>query len=319
MENELFFLFTCVKNGRKFISNLFDSILNQTRKNFIHYIYEDGSDDPIEDLVEEYKAKAARLSTPFKIFYEKNDINIGLNMATKHCIDKCCAPYFIWIDCDNWVDCNFFKELEKTVKKNPEAIVVRTKKVFFDNSDKHHFAKIKNINNKRNDLLILMDKYYYSFFAVNYNLYKEIDKSNFIINQRNFFNDTQILFKCSLSNRKFVFSKKALGYMLIRNDSEYNKFIDSDYLAKEQLFMEHVLNLGITLNYNIGDLLLARNCVEQIKINNIEKKFRDNFSLLKKKRKLLKKNDVNFSYGEIYCSDFVSFAIYAIRCFLSKL
>ncbi len=61
-EKPLIFLFTCIKDGRKYIWKLFESLLEQTSNNFVHFIYDDGSNDPIEDLVETYKEKAFNLS-----------------------------------------------------------------------------------------------------------------------------------------------------------------------------------------------------------------------------------------------------------------
>lgn len=218
--NELFFLFTCVKEGRKYISKLFDSLVNQTKTNFVHYIYEDGSFDSIEDIVLEYKTKA-----PHLVIYEKNPINIGLNMATKHCIDMCDKPYFIWIDCDNWVDYRFFEFLEKTVLKHPSAILYRT--VLQDSHLKSNvfYKKVKKNRFKEDQLKeFLLNTYYYSFFAVNTREYLKINKNNFISNDRSYFNDRQVILPCLLSKMDVVFSRKAKGFYLERSDSESMAF-----------------------------------------------------------------------------------------------
>ena len=79
-EKPLFFLFTCVKDGRKYINKLFDSLLSQTKINFVHYIYEDGSNDPIEDLVLSYKEKVSKLEHPYKVIYDNKDVTDQVNV-----------------------------------------------------------------------------------------------------------------------------------------------------------------------------------------------------------------------------------------------
>ena len=108
----LFFLFTCVKDGREYIDKLFESLLMQTKKNFIHYIYEDGSDNPLDEIVENYIKRVNQLDEPYRVVYEKCNKNIGLNKATEHCLKKCYLNYFIWMNCDDWLDVNFFKNAE---------------------------------------------------------------------------------------------------------------------------------------------------------------------------------------------------------------
>lgn len=226
INNPLFFLFTCVRNGRQYINRLFESILSQTKVNFVHYIYEDGSTDPVNDLVTIYKEKAAKLQQPFKVIYDKNPINIGLNMATKHCISKCDCPYFIWIDCDNWVDKDFFKNLEETVKKSKKSSLIRT--TLCSQTDNYSLST-SNIVLKPYDRIfqlkeLMRGTYVYSFFAVKNSFYKEINKQNIMLDSKIFYNDDQILLLMLLSkNCDFAYSFNSIGHFLIRKDSVSSK------------------------------------------------------------------------------------------------
>ena len=174
-KNEIkIYVFTCVKNGRNYVKKLFDSMLAQTCTSFVHYIYDNGSDDPIDDLVAQYKEKAKNLRTPFEVIYEKTEKIIGLNMATKHCIDRCDKPYFIWIDCDNWIGKDFFKYLIKTIKRHPNNILYRTLLVKVDGETgntssnyKERRLSVKNQNNAAFTFFTRKNRYYYSFFAKN--------------------------------------------------------------------------------------------------------------------------------------------------------
>lgn len=221
----LFFVFTCVKNGRPFIDRLFRSMLLQTKKNFIHYIYEDGSDEPLGDIVDSYKKAASELEEPYTVIYEKNVKNIGLNMATKHCIEKCSAPYFIWIDCDNWINDVFFEELEKVAKHNKKSIVIRTSCVEIDEKgiENNIFSNRqlkKTVSKKDQSKTFLIGDYGFSFFAVNFSYYKEINPTLKLLNERYMFNDNQVLAHCIFSKKPFSFAAKSISYYLRRDSSE---------------------------------------------------------------------------------------------------
>jgi len=219
------FLFTCVKDGRQYIEKLFDSLLKQTNTNFVHFIYDNGSSDPVDDLVLMYKEKASKLDKPFEIRYERTNESIGLNMATKHCIDKCDKPYFIWIDCDNWVHKDFIKNLEKEIKKHPNNILFRTFLIKVDESgvksSNYNERKLSTIskNNASFTFFTRKNRYYYSFFAVNTKKYFDLSH-NKILNIRDYYNDEQVLCYCYLSNDNFSMVKKSIGYYLARENSE---------------------------------------------------------------------------------------------------
>lgn len=220
------FLFTCVKDGRKYIAQLFDSLLNQTDTNFVHFIYDNGSYDPIDDLVISYKEKAVKLKAPYEIIYEKTPESVGLNIATKYCISKCDKPYFIWIDCDNWVDKDFIKYLSKTIKHNPDCMLYRTflMRVDGDNAKissnyKQRKLSMHGQNNAAFTFFTRKNRYYYSFFAVNTKQYITASNNN-ILSDRDYYNDEQVLAYCYLAKGKYKMVKKAKGYYLARNDSE---------------------------------------------------------------------------------------------------
>ena len=223
-DDSIFFLFTCVRNGRKYIKRLFDSLLIQTKINFVHYIYEDGSSDSLNEIVEDYKNAASKRG--IKVYYEKNDVNIGLNLSTLHCIKQCNKKFFIWIDCDNWIDSHFFEELEKTYKFNKNAVVIRSQRFLVNNNgdvfNKNDMQLYRYSIKARNkyDQYLIFNKYYFSFFAVEKSFFEEVNPDYFIVDNKSFFNDQQILFICSKHNKRFIISKKSIGYCLIRNDSK---------------------------------------------------------------------------------------------------
>ena len=256
-QKALFFTFTCVRNGRQFISRLFDSLLKQTKKNFIHYIYDDGSTEPLDKMVEDYKQKVSKLEKPYEVIYEKNPNNIGLNMATKHCIDMCSCPYFIWIDCDNFVDSRFFEELEKGIFKHKNATVFRTRLLKYDEKKdcvSEMYKKHKSYKDKKQLKNLLYSKYAYSFFAINYDKYKIANPMNHFENVRSYFNDTQVLFSCALSECEFTFIKKSVGYYLSRDESESHVAVCGSSTKQLEMFETTVNSIKPEKNDNFASL-----------------------------------------------------------------
>ena len=226
MKSNEIFLFTCVRNGRPYIKKLFDSLLKQSNTNFVHFIYDNGSVDPIDDLILYYNKENLKLKKPFKIIYEKTSETVGLNMATQYCINKCDKPYFIWIDCDNWVDKNFFKHLIRAINKHPNHMLFRTALIKVDDQSggtssnlKERRLSTKNQNNAAFTFFTRKNRYYYSFFAINTKQFLSVS-NNHILNIREYYNDEQILAYCYLAKGKFMMVKKSIGYYLSRNDSE---------------------------------------------------------------------------------------------------
>ena len=221
-EAPLFFLFTCVKDGRQYINKLFDSLLSQTKINFVHYIYEDGSDEPLDEIVEQYNEEVSKLSTPYKVIYEKNPVNIGLNMATKHCIDMCFCPYFIWIDCDNWVDMNFFNELEQYILCHKNIPLVRTlclqSNQVINDIKKNYTFKCRHDNKQLTHFLY--GTFFYGFFAVKLECYLKLNQSNYFFDKRDYFNDDQVLSLFLFNNKKISICDSAIGYFLLHDNNE---------------------------------------------------------------------------------------------------
>lgn len=301
--NELkIFLFTCVKDGRHFIGKLFDSLLKQTNTDFVHFIYDNGSNDPIDDLVFEYKEKVSKLKKPFDVIYEKTSESVGLNLATKHCIDKCDKPYFIWIDCDNWVHKDFFKNLLKAIKKNPNYMLFRTFLVKVDEGSgkmSSNFKKRKlsmiSQNNAAFTFFTRKNRYYYSFFAVNTKQYLAASK-NEIINIRDYYNDEQVLAYCFLTKGKALMVKKSIGYYLARNDSEAHLIKPKQNTA--ELFAYDIrTNIANSISKDATDYYLAiKKMFDEYNLMQstyVDKKYKDSRTHFKELRNISRKN--NFS------------------------
>ena len=302
----LFFLFTCVKDGRDYIPRLFDSLIHQNNVNFVHYIYEDGSSEPLGRLVEDYKDKVSRLPKPYEIIYEYHSENIGLTKSTQHCISKCFCPFFIWIDCDNYVDPFFFDELEKLYKKNKNSLLLRT--TLYNSSDSKLYycnaGTIDEANSKYQFGLLLRRRFYYSFFAVNYQKYRNINLNNIMLDRQGFYNDEQVLCLCLLESGYAPLSKTAKGYFLVHEQQESSRFnLPFSDLKKYQI--ELCKNVNIDLWQKVTTFYTIKELYEQLFVN-----YKSNFAMsieiinnikkISRSSKISLKNYRNYSLIKIF-------------------
>lgn len=288
----LFFVFTCVKDGRDFVDKLFDSLLMQTKINFIHFVFEDGSSFPLAEKIEEYRNKINQLRTPYQLVYECNPTNIGLNRATQYCISRCICPFFIWIDCDNYVDINFFNELEKTYNKNRNALLLRTILYDADTLTNKYFncGSINDALSRYQLGLLIRRKYYYSFFAVNYAKYCLINPNNVFLPDRCFYNDEQVLLLCLLNCAKTPFSTKSIGYFLDRKNQESNQFeMSMEEIRKHQIKLCSLVSDA--LSQKIKSIYLIKDLYFELSIS-YKSNFKESIKLINQIKDISKKNHI---------------------------
>lgn len=287
-----FFVFTCVKDGRKYIGKLFSSLLTQTYTNFKHYIYEDGSNDPVSDLVDKYTEQVNNLAAPYKVIYEKNKANIGLNRSTKHCIDVCDCPYFVWIDCDNWMDSRFFENMVNFIKKNRDGIVYSSYSFRVIDGSGFTYSPYSNLYTRKRTkygdktMLLMSGLYSHSIFVVDYKKYLQMNPKNTFEEDRTITNDVQVLLNCSFSDYKFYFVPKSVGFQLMRFNSEskvekitgvldnyylkkYIEYFDDENFAKDCIKLNHIIRKILSLDYGKEKRVLIKSKRRILRSNRI--------------------------------------------------
>ena len=290
----IFFLCTCIKDGNKYVDRLFNSLLRQTRVNFVHFIYEDGSTSPLGNKIIEYRSKAKKLPNPFEVIYEYNPINIGLNKSTQYCISKSNCPYFIWIDCDNWVDEHFFEELEKTYNRHKNSIILRT--ALFDSNNMSRTFNCGSIDEtrKRHQLgLFIRKRYYYSFFAVNTKHFFSVNPKSTMLDIRRFYNDDQVLLLCLLYMDNAVISLKAKGYFITRNDQE-SSHGDLSFKELKECQLKLCESVDIKLRNKLDAIYKIKDFYDKLQIT-ISHDSKQSLGLIKEIKKISKLNKVNLN------------------------
>lgn len=102
--NPLISVIVPVYNTEKYLAKCLDSILNQTLKDIEVIVVNDGSRDNSQMIIQEYKAKDARI-----ISIEKE--NGGLSDARNVGIAKASGEYVAFIDSDDYIDKEMFEKM----------------------------------------------------------------------------------------------------------------------------------------------------------------------------------------------------------------
>ena len=106
-----------VYNMEKYIEKCLDSIINQTMKNIEVIIINDGSTDNSEQIILEY----IKSNHETNIIYLKKD-NGGLSDARNYGVTYATGKYISFIDADDYIKNDLYKNLEKYMDKEIDLI-----------------------------------------------------------------------------------------------------------------------------------------------------------------------------------------------------
>lgn len=98
MKDYKFTIFTPCYNGEKTIERVFNSVANQTYKNFEWIIVNDGSKDKSKDIINELRKKYQEIDE--KIIYLEQK-NMGKHMAWNRGVETATGDLFLSADADD--------------------------------------------------------------------------------------------------------------------------------------------------------------------------------------------------------------------------
>ena len=105
-----------VYNGESTIRICLDSLMNQSANNFMVFCIDDGSTDGSLAILEKYSCKYSNV----KIFSKTNG---GLSSARNYGLDYVETTYVMFVDCDDYVDCNFVRRMYEGIEENEADIL----------------------------------------------------------------------------------------------------------------------------------------------------------------------------------------------------
>lgn len=217
-------IITCVFNGERFISKLFDSVLNMGYPNIEHIIVNDGSTDSTEDIVMKYAELYKNKENPnLYIKYIKQE-NMGLGGATNTGLKQITGEYWTWINCDDWYEEGAFFEPIKLLIKRPKLDYVQMNGWrYFNNRKEILFQKRYLYFENKYKLFIeyiKQENYKFTLFICKTQSYKKICPSLNIYPSR-YTQDVQFanqLFPCL----KGSFIKNPKWYFMVRDDNYWS-------------------------------------------------------------------------------------------------
>ncbi|MEM1002498.1 MAG: glycosyltransferase family A protein, partial [Bacteroidota bacterium] len=132
----MFSIITPTYNRAHTLDRVYNSLLNQTLKDFHWVIMDDASTDHTEQLVQEWMAK----SNPFEISYYKLEVNKGKPYALNKGFSHCTRPITIIADSDDTFVPDTIAELKmlwQTVDLTQEAEKIATIWTLTDDENGH--------------------------------------------------------------------------------------------------------------------------------------------------------------------------------------
>jgi len=244
-----------VFNSEKYLSKCLDSLVNQTLKDLEVIIVNDGSTDNSQSIIDHCKKKHPNLIKSIKTQNRGQAAarNLGIEMATKEFIG--------FVDSDDWIDYNMFKEMHDNAIKHDSDIVVCDMFKLFGN----RYTYMKGIFNSE----INKKEYMIAPAGPCNKIYKRDiflkNKIKFLENR--IYEDLATIPLVGLYAKQLTYVNKPL-YMYVQrknstmNQTKYNKKLEDIFYAIEHL-EEELKRRGVYNKYfqeiefiNINDLMI---------------------------------------------------------------
>lgn len=119
--NEQIIFYTQAYNAEQYLEKAIVSILNQTYKNFLYYIVDDGSSDKTRSIIQKYASIDSRI---IPIYNEKNTYLTCYNNTLQKIYSHHDATFFAFLDADDWYEPTFAeKGIEALKSSNTELYI----------------------------------------------------------------------------------------------------------------------------------------------------------------------------------------------------
>lgn len=243
-----------VYNAEDYLKKCVDSLISQTYKNLEIILIDDGSTDNSLELCEKYK----KIDNRVKVIHKENGgpsetRNLGIKNAS--------GDYITFVDADDYISANMYKNLINSMKKfNSDISVCKIKKV--------NKYKKNNISNEYKIMKMLKEEALNDLLKLNSNitdyLYNKVYKKSLFnkirLPEGMIFEDMSIMYKiinetktgvtfCDFEGYYYVQHKKSLihnvkqqdiidGFKILKERYDYlikNKNVNSEYLKQNRI------------------------------------------------------------------------------------
>ena len=155
-----------VYNVEKYIKKCLDSIFEQSFKDYEVIVVNDGTKDNSMDIVKEYNVK---------IINQKNQ---GLSEARNSGAKKATGEYLIFIDSDDYIDKDLLKEINKSLKNDPDIVRFQIREVYEDDKESKDYKETPFTNKNGVEAFNLITKYHFVENAWSYAIKRSYYEDN---------------------------------------------------------------------------------------------------------------------------------------------
>lgn len=225
-----------VFNVEKYIGKCIDSIMNQTYQDFEVIVVNDGTKDNSMNIVKNYDVKII------------NQQNQGLSAARNTGVKEAKGEYILFLDSDDSIEKDLLKELNKSLKNNPDLVRFQVQEEFEDTKEKKGYPEEPFANKTGVEAFSLICKYHFVENAWCY-LYKtEYFKKNHFTFKKGTIHEDYGLTPLVIIKASIVNSISYIGYnylqrpnsIMSQNDYEKTKKKVKDFYNHYHFLMKEI-------------------------------------------------------------------------------
>ena len=288
--NDLISVVIPIYNMEKYLKKCVDSVLNQTYVNMEILLIDDGSTDNSPKICDEYLNTDKRI----QVFHKSNG---GLSDAKNFGIKKSKGKYITFVDSDDWIERDMYKEMLLKMKKNDADISICGRFIDYENGKSIKWYNSNEMQMNKEESLIYLNSFYNFDMASWDKIYKRelFDGIEFPFGKK--CEDAYTTYLLFAKSDKIIYVPECFYHYFQRNGSiSRNAEINMDYIyaAREQMmylnkYLPEISYVGET-NYAFSVKAMYQVSIERkIKIN-------DEFKILKKDIKKYTKNVIQNRY-----------------------
>ena len=205
-----------IYNVEKYLRTCFDSLLQQSYKDFVVMAISDGSPDNSEVIIDEYVSKY-----PDKFIGIKKE-NGGYGSVLEYAIEHMNTPYFLVCDPDDYLHKEALDKLVKLALMSDADVTIGAKYFIYNESDKQdydpayntQFAKLKTNYVYKKD----KDEFKNLFFvdpSPHAKLYKKALSKQIVFPHKVGYTDNLLFYRNLLSAEKVIYTDFGCAYYLV--------------------------------------------------------------------------------------------------------
>lgn len=216
-----------VYNVEKYIKKCLDSVVNQTFKDYEIIVVNDGTKDHSMDIVKNYNVK---------IINQKNQ---GQSAARNAGVKKAKGDYIIFLDSDDYWKKDLLKEINKSLKNNPNVVRFQMQEIF-ENQDgilEHNEKGFQGLNGV--DAFNEICKYHIVDAACPYAIKREYYLKNKFAFKKGMVHEDYGLIPLVIIKANIVNSISYIGYYYLQREGSTMNTKDYSKVKKKVADMYH--------------------------------------------------------------------------------